>query len=107
MSPAKLAYLVILGAALALAVVWQSAQMRRVGYRTQDLRTELNQWHAELAARRAHVSKLKNPRRIVALVDWLGLELHEPEPTTLARAEGGPLAAERTLAVAEMASSRP
>jgi cell division protein FtsL len=107
MSPAKLAYLVVLGAALALAVVWQSARMREVGYRTQELRTELNQCHAELAARRAHLSKLKNPRRIVALVDWLGLELHEPEPAALARADGGALPAERTVAVAELASSRP
>jgi hypothetical protein len=66
-----------LATALALAVVCQSASIRSAGYRLQELREQLGEQRAELAIHRAHISKLKNPGRILRLAEWLGLELEE------------------------------
>jgi len=78
MTPGKVAYVILLGTVLALAVVWQNALLRNTGYHIQELRTQTAEQRSQRAAYRAHLSKLRNPRRIVRLVAWLGLDLRAP-----------------------------
>jgi len=87
MAPARLFYFLLLATALALAVVWQNAALRQAGRRLEALRSEVAGQRAEQLIYRAHLSKLRNPQRIVRLVQWLGLDLSErqvppvPEPS--------------------------
>ncbi len=78
MTPGKVAYVMVLATALALAVVWQNALLRSTGYRVHELHTRVAEQHSEQAAHRAHLSRLRNPRRVAHLVSWLGLELEAP-----------------------------
>lgn len=92
MTPGKVAYLILLGTVLALAVVWQNAMLRRTGYRIQELGTQAAEHRSQAAACRAHLGKLRNPRRIVRLVARLGLDLRAPsvspiDGTALAEAD--------------------
>ncbi|MFO7959231.1 MAG: hypothetical protein R6X33_19260 [Candidatus Brocadiia bacterium] len=92
MTPGKVAYVLLLGTVLALAVVWQNATLRRTGYRVQELRTQAAEQRSRTAAYRAHLGKLRNPRRIVRLVAWLELDLRAPsvspiDGTAVAEAE--------------------
>jgi hypothetical protein len=80
MTPGKTAYLMALATLLALCLVWQSASLRNVGYRIESLRRETAEQRDQAVAYRAQLSRLKSPRRILGLVDWLGLQLAEPEP---------------------------
>ncbi|MHC4789694.1 MAG: hypothetical protein ACYS8K_10905 [Planctomycetota bacterium] len=77
MTPGKLGYLILLSTLLALGVVWQSATIRQTGYRLEELQDQIAEQEAEAALFQAQLSKLRNPQRIVALVNWLGLELQE------------------------------
>jgi hypothetical protein len=89
MTPAKLVYLMIVATGLALGVVWQGAMTRRMGYSIQDLRAEGEELRAQRAIYRAHLSKLKNARRVSTLVSRLGFNLQEPpvEPELPARTD--------------------
>ncbi len=87
MRPGKTVCVIFLVALMALAVVWQSARMRRVGYRIDELRGRLRELRAERASYRTHLSKLKNPGRITALVAWLGLELQQQRQSESASPE--------------------
>ncbi|MGD2174323.1 MAG: hypothetical protein PVJ27_02885 [Candidatus Brocadiaceae bacterium] len=96
MTPGKVLLMMVLSAAFALAVVWQSAAMREAGYRLQDLRSQIVEQRARRAVYLTHLSRLKSPRRIVALLDWLGLDLQEPSAGS---AHLGPIALDETDAV--------
>lgn len=96
MTPARLIATFVLAMALALAVVQQSALLRQTGYRLSELRAQIAGEQAELAVHRSHLSKLRNPQRIQALVSWLGLDLREPPvAAALAEAPAPPPAAAR------------
>ena len=77
MTPIRLTAMLVLATALALAVVHQNAQIRQTGYDLSALRGQIGEQRAQLAMHKAHLSKLKNPQRIIALVEWLGLDLEE------------------------------
>ena len=77
MTPARLAAMLVLATALALAVVHQNARIRQAGYELSEVRAQITEQRAELAIHKAHLSKLKNPQRILSLVAWLGLDLQE------------------------------
>ncbi|NLW49461.1 MAG: hypothetical protein GXY85_01275 [Candidatus Brocadiaceae bacterium] len=77
MTPIRVTAIIFLATALALGVVWQNARIRQVGYELSALNGRLAEQRAELAIHKAHLSKLKSPQRIVALVEWLGLDLQE------------------------------
>ncbi len=103
MTPAKVLYLILLCTALALLLVWQSSLARSVGYEVQDLHAEAAEQRAENAAYVAQLGKLKNPRRILALVAWLGLDLHEPPveaETDTTRTQPQETSSDRTAPVA-------
>jgi len=88
MTPRRFLYILGLVTALAMTVVWQSAALRGTGYRLEELRSQIAEQRAEQAIHRAHLSKLKNPRRILALAEWLGLDLEERAVTRRAIAGG-------------------
>jgi hypothetical protein len=71
--------MLLLASALGLVVVCQSTFMLRRGYQLQQLRAQITEQQAERAVYRAHLGKLRNARRIMRLVAWLGLELQEPK----------------------------
>ncbi|MCK4375295.1 MAG: hypothetical protein KAX19_08200 [Candidatus Brocadiae bacterium] len=96
MTPGRLIYLMVLATLLALAVVRQSAGLRQCGYRLEELRRESSERRAEHTAHRAHLSKLKNPQRILGLVNWLGLELRE-RPIVLAEVTPRPIETEQPV----------
>jgi len=75
--PAKLLYFMLLATFLALAVVWENAALRRAGYRLGQLRAQVAEQRAEQIVNQAHLSKLRNPQRILDLVKWLGMDLCE------------------------------
>ena len=77
MTPARVVYIALVATALALALVLQSAAIRESGYRLEDLRAEIAEVRTEHAVHLAHVSKLKSPRRVLSLVQTLGLGLQE------------------------------
>ena len=77
MTPARAVYITALGTVLALALVLQSAAIRESGYRLERLRAEITEARTEHALHLAHISKLKSPRRVLALVETLGLDLQE------------------------------
>ncbi|MHC4592142.1 MAG: hypothetical protein ACYS8L_05545 [Planctomycetota bacterium] len=77
MTPGKLVYVAALATGLALAVVWQSAALCEAGYRLEELEAQAAEQEAEGAIYESHLSKLKNPQRILGLVAWLGLDLRE------------------------------
>jgi len=77
MTPTRLAAMLLLATALALAVVHQNARIRQAGYELSELHGRIAEQRAELAIHKAHLSKLKSPQRILALVAWLGLDLQE------------------------------
>ena len=78
MTPTRLAVMLVLATTLGLAVVHQNARIRQAGYELSALNGRIAEQRAELAIHKAHLSKLKNPQRILALVAWLGLDLQEP-----------------------------
>ncbi len=80
MTTGKTIYVLALATALALAVAWQGARLRRTGYRVQELKEAVAQQQYRCDMYRAHLSKLKSPQRITALVEWLGLDLLEQPP---------------------------
>jgi hypothetical protein len=92
MTPAKSIVCILLATALALAVVHQSATLRRAGYRLEEVRREIAEEKADYAVHEAHVCKLRSPQRILALAERLGLDLERstPEQTTPARPDGTP-----------------
>ena len=95
MTPGKLLSVAVAATGMALVVVWQSAAIRGVGYRLQELRSEITEQEAQQAIYRAQISKLSSPQRIRRLVTLLGLELHQPpvEAAGVVDGEGGaPLA---------------
>ncbi len=75
--PSRLLYFMILATFLALAVVWENAALRRAGYRLEQLRAQVAEQRAEKVAYQAHLSKLRNPQRVLGLVKYLGLDLSE------------------------------
>jgi hypothetical protein len=75
--PAKLLYFMLLATFLALAVVWENAALRHAGYRLEQLRAQVAEQRAEQIVNQVHLSKLRNPQRILGLVKWLGLDLCE------------------------------
>jgi len=77
MTPAKLAYVVVLATVLALATVRQSNLRLQTGYHLHDLRAQIAEQQAERTVYRTQLSKLRNPQRILRLVAWLGLDLRE------------------------------
>jgi cell division protein FtsL len=107
MTPRRYACLLALATALALGVVWQSAALRGAAYRLEDLRARVTEQKAELALHRAHVSKLKNPRRILGLAEWLGLDLREravPPARAIVRRGAPP---DSVAALADLSRSEP
>jgi hypothetical protein len=92
----------LLATGLALAVVWQGAVSRGVGYTIQDLHAEQEELRAQHAIYRAHLSKLKNPGRVRRLVSCLGFNLHEPpiEPAAVAADEQDRISSEPSTVVA-------
>ena len=89
MTPARVVYITVVGTILALALVLQSAAIRESGYRLEELRAEIAEGQTENAMHLAHISKLKSPRRVLALVEALGLGLEE-RPVPAAGTEGVP-----------------
>ncbi len=89
MTPARVVYITAVGTVLALALVLQSAAIRQSGYRLEELRAGIVEGQTENAIYRAHISKLKSPRRVMMLVEALGLGL-EIRPVPAARTEGAP-----------------
>ncbi len=89
MTPARVVYITAVGTVLALALVLQSAAIRQSGYRLEELRAEIVEGQTENAIHRAHISKLKSPRRVMMLVEALGLGL-EKRPVPAARTESAP-----------------
>lgn len=87
MAPGRFIYAVVLATMLALCLVRQNAALRTVGYRLEDLREEIAEEEAERAIYLAHVSKLRNPQRILSLVAWLGLDLCERPAVQTAQAD--------------------
>jgi len=79
MTPARFAYFMIVVTTLALVVVWQSTVQRKLGYEMEGLTARLAQADADRVVYQAHLSKLRNPERIVDLVKWLGLDLKPRE----------------------------
>jgi hypothetical protein len=77
MTPGKLALLLALATALAMAVICQSNARLRVGYQLQELRAEIGEQQAERSMYGTQLSKLRNPQRIMRLVAQLGLDLQE------------------------------
>jgi cell division protein FtsL len=102
MTPARLAAVLVLATVLGLAVVHQNAHIRQAGYELSALNGRIAEQRAELAIHKAHLSKLKSPRRILALVDWLGLDLRErpvaPAAPQVAAAEDASRTTERSIA---------
>lgn len=90
MTPTKSIVCILLGTALALAVVRQSAILRQAGYRLEELRGDIAEEKAEYAVCEAHVCKLRSPKRILALAERLGLELERPAPSPAAPVEAAP-----------------
>jgi hypothetical protein len=101
MTPTRLAAILLLATGMALAVVHQNARIRQAGYDLSGLYGQIAEQRAELAIHKAHLSKLKSPQRILALVEWLGLDLRErpvvPAGPQVAAAEEVPEAAEAAL----------
>ena len=89
MTPARLAAMLALATALALALVAQNARIRQAGYAVSELRAQIAEQRTELAIHKAHLSKLKNPQRIRALVAWLGLDLRERPVPPIAQLAAG------------------
>jgi len=89
MTSTRLAALLVLATAFALAVVYQNARIRQTGYELSGLYGKIAEQRAELALHKAHLSKLKSPQRILALVTWLGLDLQERPVVADARVPGG------------------
>lgn len=89
MMSGKLVYGLVGATALALAVVYESAALRRTGYRLQELRAEIAEQQAERSIYQSHLSKLRNPQRIMRLVAWLGLDLQEPHVVLSQATSGG------------------
>jgi len=94
---ARCIYAMLIATALALALVWQGAEVRSVGYELEELREQVAEQKALSAIYEAHLSKLKSPQRVTALVAWLGLDLEEPVPPaaaggTAVALNGGPVA---------------
>lgn len=75
--PGKVLYFMLLATVLALAVVWENAALRQAGYRLEKARAAVAEQRAQRIINQAHLSKLRNPQRILALVKWLGLDLRE------------------------------
>jgi len=73
----RVAYVQAVLTGLALCAVWQAAEIRKLGYRLEELRRERDQTAAEAQLCRAHVEKLKSPQRILHLAETLGLHLVE------------------------------
>jgi len=92
MSPGKLIYAMLIATTLALALVWQSAERRAAGYHLADLRSEIEEQKVLGATYRGHVSRLKNPMRIMELMERYGIELAEqtPAPAAEPETEAGP-----------------
>lgn len=88
MTPTRSAALLVLATAFALAVVYQNARIRQTGYELSGLYGKIAEQRAELALHKAHLSKLKSPQRIIALVAWLGLDLQERPVVADAQARG-------------------
>ena len=74
----KVFYVQAVVAALALCVVRQGHEARHIGYRLEELRRETRVAVVENQKCTAQISRLKNPQRIVRLVETLGLGLGEP-----------------------------
>ena len=94
MTPAKTVYVLLLATVLGLAVVWQSADLRRTGYRLERVQARIAEQQADKAVHAAHLAKLKSPRRVLGLVGWLGLDLQQsplagPDRAPLAQAGPG------------------
>jgi len=81
-------YALVIATALALALVWQGAGMRQVGYDVERLHQQIADQQAQTAMLETHLSKLKSPQRVTTLVAYLGLDLQPPVP---AAAPAGPL----------------
>lgn len=78
-----------LATALALALVWQGAGMRRAGYAVERLHEQISDQQAQSASLEAQLSKLKNPERVTTLVAYLGLDLRPPVPPAEAAPAAG------------------
>ncbi|MFW6189529.1 MAG: hypothetical protein ACOC7T_03765 [Planctomycetota bacterium] len=97
-----------LATALALAVVWQGAELRDTGYRAQELRDRISEQKARRQIYLAHLSKLKSPQRITRLVAYLGLDLEEPaaRPGVQLAGEGAPASTEEEAAEVSVATAQ-
>jgi len=104
MTPGKLFYLLVVATALALTAVYQSNARLRVGYRLDELRSQIVEQRAESVLYQAQLSKLKNPQRILRLVAWLGLDLEERR-AVVARAEPNAARAAEPQTVALLTTS--
>jgi hypothetical protein len=84
MTPAKTVFLLALATLMALVLVRQAARHRRVGYRLNDLQSDISDEMVLRERYRTDVSTLRNPARLMALVERYGLELRPaaPEPAT-------------------------
>jgi len=100
-TPGKVIYALLIATVLALAVVYQSATRLRIGYQLQDLRSQIVEQQAERVLYQTHLSKLRNPKRVMRLVAWLGLDLQAP--MTFAT-EGGPEPLQPAVDVARSAT---
>ncbi len=72
---ARVLYVQAVVTALALCVVWQTAQIRKEGYCLEELRREKERCETEVHSYRAHIEKLKSPQRVLHLVEALRLPL--------------------------------
>jgi cell division protein FtsL len=80
MSPAKVTLLLVLATVMSLALVRQAAQRRRTGYRLNDLEGAIAEERVQRESYRTDVSTLRNPARLMALVERYGLDLQPPAP---------------------------
>jgi cell division protein FtsL len=80
MTPAKTILVLLLATTMGLTLVWQASRRRRTGYRLNDLEGAIAEQRVQRESYRTDVSTLRNPARLLALVERYGLNLQPPEP---------------------------
>jgi cell division protein FtsL len=83
MTPPKTILVLVLATAMGLTLVWQASRRRRIGYQLNDLEGAIAEQRVLRESYRTDVSTLRNPARLMMLVERYGLNLEprEPAPT--------------------------